>query len=218
MLQMACLSYGCASNPTGEQKLDAIGFALLNYQYTFGRMTPLLHLDANGKPMHSWRVLLPPYIEGNSFFSSYDFSVAWNLGSNAGLADGTVRLNTETKNDPASIRTAFQSHPLDSDHETRYLAIACGPLSTECYCAGTRIYLDDAMPFIVVELRRTKVHWMEPKDIELAPTTFDMLSYAANRDLIVRSIVVSDRIKHLDRDATLGMLDRMRCGTEPKEN
>jgi len=211
VLQIACLSYGCASNPTGEQKLDNIGFALLGYQDTVGRMPPLLELDADGNPMHSWRVWLPPYIEANSFHATYDFSVAWNLGSNAGLADGTVRLNNETKDYPASIRTAFQSQPLGSDHETSFVAIVHGELSTERYRHGTRIYLGDTMPFIIVELRRTKVHWMEPKDMELAPTPFDMLSYASNRDLIVRSIVVSDRsIEHLDRDATLAMLDQMR--------
>jgi hypothetical protein len=53
-------SAGCAS------QLKLIAIALLNYHDTYGAFPPAHIPDRNGKPMHSWRVLLLPFLEETS--------------------------------------------------------------------------------------------------------------------------------------------------------
>src|SRR5207244_4506816 len=43
--------------------LKQIGLALQNYHDDFGCFPPAYIADENGRPMHSWRVLILPYIE-----------------------------------------------------------------------------------------------------------------------------------------------------------
>src|SRR4051794_6845264 len=43
--------------------LKQIGLALQNYHDDYGTLPPAYIADSTGKPIHSWRVLLLPYIE-----------------------------------------------------------------------------------------------------------------------------------------------------------
>lgn len=46
-----------------SNKMRQINLALLNYQADYGALPPAYTEDANGKPMHSWRTLILPFIE-----------------------------------------------------------------------------------------------------------------------------------------------------------
>src|SRR5579872_1042254 len=61
----------CANN------LKMIGLALAQYESQYGRFPPAYIADADGKPMHSWRVLILPYLDEESLYSEYDFSEPW---------------------------------------------------------------------------------------------------------------------------------------------
>ena len=43
---------------------------------TYGSFPPAYIADANGRPMHSWRVLILPFMEQQSLYAQYDFSRA----------------------------------------------------------------------------------------------------------------------------------------------
>src|SRR5262245_3382414 len=43
--------------------LKQIALALHNYDATYGSLPPAYIADASGKPMHSWRVLILPFLE-----------------------------------------------------------------------------------------------------------------------------------------------------------
>lgn len=45
------------------QKMSEIGFALQLYRCDHGTFPPPFTVDKNGKPLHSWRVLILPYLE-----------------------------------------------------------------------------------------------------------------------------------------------------------
>src|SRR5687768_8208324 len=46
-----------------QNNLKQIAIALHNYHDTFGQFPPAYQCDASGKPVHSWRVLVMPFIE-----------------------------------------------------------------------------------------------------------------------------------------------------------
>jgi hypothetical protein len=63
--------------------LSHIGFAL----YRSGGVPPAFLVGPDGKPWHSWRVLLLPYLGHRDLFDQYDFSQPWDSPKNLRLLD-----------------------------------------------------------------------------------------------------------------------------------
>lgn len=59
-------------------KLRAIALGLDAYESRYGAFPPAYTVDAAGKPLHSWRVLLLPFIEGDPLYQKIDLSKPWN--------------------------------------------------------------------------------------------------------------------------------------------
>src|SRR5262245_49310958 len=58
----------CASN------LRNIVVALHSYESTYGCLPPAYTIDADGKPLHSWRTLILPFIDQQLLYNQIDFS------------------------------------------------------------------------------------------------------------------------------------------------
>jgi hypothetical protein len=63
-----------------------LALGLLQYESRHGAFPPAYLADANGKPMHSWRVLILPYVEESQLYSEYRFSEPWDGPNNRKLA------------------------------------------------------------------------------------------------------------------------------------
>src|SRR5204863_151662 len=72
------------SNCKGE--LKQIGLALLNYREVYGCFPPAFIADESGRPMHSWRVLILPYIDHVSLYYEYRFDEPWDGPNNRKLS------------------------------------------------------------------------------------------------------------------------------------
>src|SRR6476469_182788 len=57
--------------------LKQIGLALQNYHDTFGSLPPAYLADSQGKPIHSWRVLILPFLENTTLYDRYSFDEPW---------------------------------------------------------------------------------------------------------------------------------------------
>jgi len=66
-------------------RLRQIGLALHNYHDIHGRFPPAVVTDENGRPMHSWRVYLLPYLEQEDLYRQYRFDEPWDGPHNAQL-------------------------------------------------------------------------------------------------------------------------------------
>ena len=75
--------------------LKQIALALYSYHDEFGRLPPAYVPDENGRPKHSWRVLILPHLLKNDapgsdemkrIYASYDFSEPWDGPHNRQLA------------------------------------------------------------------------------------------------------------------------------------
>jgi hypothetical protein len=58
--------------------LEAIGMALRQYHTDFGSFPPAYVNGPDGRPMHSWRVLILPQLGERALYNSYDFREAWD--------------------------------------------------------------------------------------------------------------------------------------------
>ncbi|WP_255671281.1 DUF1559 family PulG-like putative transporter [Blastopirellula sediminis] len=67
--------------------LQGIGLAMHDYHDVYGSFPPAFVADANGKPLHSWRVLLLPFLDERELYEKYDFSQPWDAPDNRKLLD-----------------------------------------------------------------------------------------------------------------------------------
>lgn len=99
---------------TCKNNLKQIGLALLNYEQTYGSLPPAYIADKDGKPIHSWRVLLLPFLEQDEIYAQYDFNQPWDSPHNSKLA----------KSMPSGLRCAAAGDLPDG--YTNYVAVT-GP-------------------------------------------------------------------------------------------
>jgi len=66
-----------------RMNLRAIAQAMLFYEQEHGALPPACTRDADGRPLHSWRTLLLPYLEERELYDSIDLTKPWNDPANA---------------------------------------------------------------------------------------------------------------------------------------
>jgi hypothetical protein len=139
-----------------QNNLKQIAIALHNYHDVFGELPPAYECDPSGKPMHSWRVLITPFIEQTPFYQGYNFAEPWNGPNNSKQSPAA----------PSVFRSPFDDGPPGA---TSYVAIV-GP-GTVWPDAKSRKFTEvtDGMSntIMVIELLNTDIHWMEPRDLRV---------------------------------------------------
>jgi prepilin-type processing-associated H-X9-DG protein len=67
--------------------IKVLGLALHNYHDAYGCFPPAYIADSQGRPMHSWRVLILPYIGEEDLYARYKFDEPWDGPNNIKLLD-----------------------------------------------------------------------------------------------------------------------------------
>ena len=131
--------------------------AVANYEETNGHYPPAYVLGPDGKPWHSWRVLILPYIEESKLSEQYRFDEPWDGPNNRRLAEQM----------PKTYRFHNRSAPGQST--TNYLAVVGA--NTMWPGAEGRKLADitdgTSNTVLIVENRGLGVNWMEPRDLEI---------------------------------------------------
>src|SRR5262245_34901715 len=158
------------SNCKGQ--LKQIGLALLNYREIYGRFPPPYLADASGRPAHSWRVLILPFLGAEPLYGSYRFDEPWDGPHNSKLADGILlHKDYSPLHCPSDKPESGKLNPL----MTSFLAVVGpGTVWQEGKSVKQRDVTDDPdATLLVVEVANSGVHWMEPRDLhilQMAPT------------------------------------------------
>jgi prepilin-type N-terminal cleavage/methylation domain-containing protein/prepilin-type processing-associated H-X9-DG protein len=63
--------------------LKQIALALHQYEQEYDALPPAYTADADGRPLHSWRTLILPYLEQTRLYESIDLTKPWNDPANA---------------------------------------------------------------------------------------------------------------------------------------
>jgi Protein of unknown function (DUF1559) len=66
-----------------QKKLQEIGLALEHYWDKNSEYPPAYTVDEQGKPLHSWRTLILPYMDQNDLYSKIDLTKSWDDPANA---------------------------------------------------------------------------------------------------------------------------------------
>lgn len=83
ILSPAIQSDGGASPRTYcKNYLKQIGLALYNYHDEYDSFPPAYTVDEHGRPLHSWRTLILPYIDQSDLYSQIDLTKPWNDPTN----------------------------------------------------------------------------------------------------------------------------------------
>jgi len=139
-----------------SNNLRQLGLAFHNYHDTYGTFPPAYIPDENGKPMHSWRVLILPYMEYGVIHDQYNFDEPWDSPGNQAVTNIPIAAFT------------CPSSPNSTSTETNYMVIT-GPGTVFEGAKGTRLrdVLDGtASTILVVEVTGTGTKWAEPKDLD----------------------------------------------------
>jgi len=72
--------------------LKQIALAFHNYSDVHNAFPPAVIYGPDGKPWHSWRVLLLPFLEQAALYEQYDFSEPWDSPKNIKLAETVLAV------------------------------------------------------------------------------------------------------------------------------
>lgn len=156
-----------------RNNLKQIMLALHNYHDVHGRFPPAVTYGPDGKPWHSWRTLIRPYLEASPFYQRYRFDEPWDGPNNRKLRDeydGYARRFRSVLHCPSD--DANPTH-------TSYLAVIGKGTMWPPDSVGRLEDVKDGTGAViqVVEVSNSGVHWMEPRDLR-----FDEMSFRFNDD------------------------------------
>lgn len=148
-----------------QGSLSAIGTAMHEYHEKHGHFPPSVVMGDDGKPKHSWRVLLLEFLDGETF-AAYKMDEPWDGPNNRKLADKM----------PSSYRCPSDANAKTNKHTNYFVVVGPGTV----FPGSKTVKLDDIQnpkgsTILVVEAAGQGVHWMEPKDLD-----FDTMSFGPN--------------------------------------
>ena len=139
-------------------QMKQIAFAMIEYEAKNGSYPPAYTVDDSGRPMHSWRVLLLPYLgpEAQSIYNQYDLSAPWDSPQNQGLA-GAMPSVFRCPSDPAP--------PGDTSY-----CVVTGPgmmfqADKTTKIADLQARGGPTQVLLLVEAQGSGINWLEPGDV-----------------------------------------------------
>lgn len=139
-----------------KNNLKQIGLALHNYADHYNALPPAYTVDSNGKPLHSWRTLILPYLDQAPLYNKINLSKAWDDPANAEACKAAI--------------PGFQcpSTTCPATHTT-YMVVVAG---SGCFCLNASRQFSEITDgrgetLMVIEADPAHaVHWMSPVDAD----------------------------------------------------
>lgn len=144
------------------ENLKQIGLAMQSYHQKYGCFPPSFIPDENGKPKHSWRVLILPFLDKEDLYAKYRFDEPWNGSHNKALVEqmpSVYHCPTDSTSDSSQTSYAMIVGPQ---------AISDGP--TPCRMSDIKDGLSNTI--MVAEAAKAGINWMEPRDLNTEKMIF----------------------------------------------
>ncbi len=150
-----------------SNNLRQIGLAMHNYHDINGNLPPAHIADANGKAIHSWRVLILPYMEQDPLYKRYDQSQAWDSPANRQLL--------------SQMPPTYQCPSAGVGGQNTSYVVVQGPetiFDGDKPCPMRAITDGTANTIMIVEAPHANIPWTEPRDLNFAELTMAVNSGA----------------------------------------
>jgi hypothetical protein len=179
--------------------LKQIGLALHNYHDRHGCYPPAYTTDQSGRPLHGWRTLLLPHLERSDLYKKLRLDEPWDSQHNRAVA----------KEDKGSLLYTFRcpSEHRSRDTDTSYvMLVGPGTISNHGSCTKSEAITDGpANTVIVVEMARSGIPWMEPRDLnveEMAPAINDLDAPCPRSEHpgLANALLADGVVKRIDED------------------
>jgi prepilin-type processing-associated H-X9-DG protein len=131
-----------------------------------GRFPPAYTTDDEGWPLHSWRVLLLPYLEYDDLYQRVKLDEPWNSPHNLALFES------------AETPEVYRCRSAEGDpRETSYVMIVGPGTISDGPNARRREHVADGLgkTIVVAEATDSGIRWYEPADLE-----FDDMAFTIN--------------------------------------
>ncbi len=155
----------CANN------LKQIGLAMQQYEAKYGCFPPAYIPDENGKPKHSWRVLILPFLGYKEMYDAYHFDEPWNGPHNMVMAE--CWLNDYLCPSDPTPRTP------DPDHmgKTNYVMLVGPHAISDGPTARRKADITNGLgnTIMVIEVVGADINWLEPRDLDVSKMTFHIV-------------------------------------------
>jgi len=148
-----------------RNNLQQIATAIFEYRQRYDTFPPPYLADQNGRPIHSWRVLILPFLGERALYDRYRFDEPWDSPANRAVAETIPRVYRC----PAAAA--------GSGGETSYVMIT-GPRSFSTVTGPRRRlseFPDGAVrTLMLVETLDSGIDWAEPRDFEVGQMRFEI--------------------------------------------
>jgi len=191
-----------------HSNLVKIRHALVDYDAVHGSLPPAVLQRSDGKTVHSWRVLILPYldswgIDGNAINEAYDMTKQWN-------APGNRRFFKPV----AQSRFACPCGSEEDTTLTSYVVIVgCNTLFPPGGTVSASKLPYNVDPILVVEISRSDIEWPEPRDLsvnELSTTNrLNTIALTKPHGGVIRYITLSGKLGVLAGDTSVDEVIRL---------
>lgn len=135
-------------------QIHTLANGVLAYEKEHGHYPPPYVVDSTGTPMHSWRVLILPYIGESELFAKYNFDEPW-YGPNNSMLESQMPAVYRCPEDDLTSNT------------TSYLAVVGAETIWNSKQPVTRHEITDGVTdtILFAEYGNHRTRWMQPVDI-----------------------------------------------------
>ncbi|MEZ6123741.1 MAG: DUF1559 domain-containing protein [Planctomycetaceae bacterium] len=175
------LLYPSISTPPGvyrrtqcRNNLKQLALAFHNYHDQYGCFPPAVVVDSQGQAMHSWRILLLPFLEHQELYDRYQFDQPWDSPDNLALQDfmpGVYRCPSFYPDKAADPLLEQQLRRL-----TNYVVISDPDGIFHHNRIATLRSISDgtSLTLLTTEVHQHAVHWMAPEDVTFQQLLTDL--------------------------------------------
>jgi len=146
-----------------ENNLRTLTIAIHAYESDHGHIPPPFTLDENGRRLHSWRVLLLPYIGENELYQKIDLTKPWDHPTNQPYHDQMPEIF-------CCSAVKYYSRWMTTGNTTNYIVVVgeCTPWRTKNQPSLNTIGQSDgtSSTIAIIESEAHRLNWMSPNDPE----------------------------------------------------
>ena len=143
--------------------LKQIGFAIQNYFDIYGSLPPTYTSDESGNRLHSWRILITPFLGDSTVYEKYNLKKSWLSRENMALADSFESTGIQ------NIMACPVCRSEKVNNTDFFAVIGAGSIFGDGIPRQlTAEYIEEhGDKIILCEYNATRAHWTEPRDISI---------------------------------------------------